>query len=1118
MRFFKYFILSLSVVVFVSSCKQKESAISENNDTLFVRIPGSESGIDFKNALIENAETEDNILSYPYFFNGAGVAVGDINNDGLSDVFFAANQGPNKLFLNLGNMKFKDITSTAGIGKKNWSTGVTMADVNKDGFLDIYVCQGGNFNNPETRQNLLFINNGNQTFTEKAQDYGLNDKGIGTQASFFDFDKDGDLDCYVMNECKYEGIPLNKVLQDITNHENLVNASGKLYRNDGNKFTDVTEQAGVLRYGYGLGLVTADLNNDGWPDIYVANDYSVPDFMYINNKNGTFTDKTREMTRQIEFYGMGVDVNDITNDGLPEIGAVDMATDDHFMGKTLMASMDVKGFWFYIDTLNYQYQYMFNALQLNNGNNTYSNIANISGVAKSEWSWASLFADFDNDGYKDYFISNGYKRYARDNDFRLEMDRVRNENGGSVPLSMRKAMYEKMPSFKLSNYMGKNSGHLKFENVANEWGLGEPTWSNGAAYADLDNDGDLDLLVNNIDDEAFLYENKAAQKKENQFLTATLKTTGLIENTKVFLVAGNDIFSQEMCPTRGFCSSVDRKLHFGLGKLTKIDALYVQWPDGKTQKIDNVKLNQTLELDHANAVDKPLPKFHESSNLVSKIAPSALGIDFAHKENPYNDFDTEKLLPHQQSTLGPHITKGDANGDGLEDIFIGGAANQSGMLYTQTAGGKFVKSASQPWAADKSCEDMDALFFDADGDGDNDLYVVSGGGGEMANFPRTLQDRLYINQGKGQFIKSTGAIPEDFYVGSRVKSADIDGDGDLDLFVAGRGVAGKYPYPDRSMLLRNDKGRFTDVTQSWSKDLMNPGMVTDFIWTDFNNDKKPDLIMVGEWMNIRFFENKGNAFADVSKVKGTAELNGWWYSIAEADIDNDGDKDLIVGNIGLNTKFKAKPEKPFTVYSDDFDGNGTNDIVLTKEYKGKMVPVRGRQCSSEQMPFIKERFKTYKEFANASLGDILGEDKLKKALKLTVNEFHSVVLINENGKYVKKDLDMMAQISPVNAIIIVDLNGDGNNDLIISGNNFNTEVETQRYDAGIGLIMLGNGKGDFEPIPSFLSGFYASGNTKDMIQCLIGSAKIPYLILANNNAAPEIFKINKEMFSKIAYK
>lgn len=1113
----KYFLFVICVMVFLVSCKQNKEKTSTEN-TLFKRIPAKESGIDFVNAIKENPETEANILSYPYFFNGAGVAIGDINNDGLSDVFLAANQGPNKLFLNLGNMKFKDITASAGIGKKNWSTGVTMADVNNDGFLDIYVSQGGNFNNPETRQNLLFINNGNLTFTEKGEEFGLNDKGIGTQASFFDFDKDGDLDCYVLNECKYEGVPLNIVLKDVGIHQNLVDASGKLYRNDGNKFTDITEQAGVLRYGYGLGLVTADLNNDGWPDIYVANDYSVPDFMFINNKNGTFTDKTREMTRQIEFYGMGVDVSDITNDGLPEIGVVDMATDDHFMGKTLMASMDVKGFHFYVDTLNYQYQYMFNALQLNNGNNTFSNIANLAGVAKSEWSWAALFGDFDNDGHKDYFISNGYKRYARDNDFRLEMDAVRKAHGGSVPVSMRKEMYEKMPSFKLSNYMGKNSGHLKFDDVANEWGLGEPTWSNGAAYADLDNDGDLDLIVNNIDDEAFLYQNTATDNKENHYLEVKFKSDKLTENTKVYLESGKDIFFQELCTTRGFCSSVDKTLHFGLGKLTDVETLYVQWPDGKTQEMANVKTNQVLVLNHADATAVPLPAFHQSADLMVKENPASIGINFVHHENPFDDFDREKLLPHKQSTLGPHIAQGDANGDGLDDMYIGGASNQSGILYLQTKEGKFVNAPSQPWREDKEKEDMDALFFDADGDGDNDLYVVSGGGGEMANYPRTLQDRLYINQGQGKFVKSNDALPDNFYVGSRVKAADFDGDGDLDLFVSGRGVAGKYPYPDRSMLLRNDKGKFTDVTKTLCPELMNPGMVTDFLWTDFNNDKKPDLVLVGEWMPVKFYENKGNSFVDVSKSKGTDELKGWWYSIAEADIDHDGDMDLVVGNVGMNTKFKAKPEKPLTVYSADFDGNGVNDIVLTKEYKGHLVPVRGRQCSSEQMPFIKERFKTYKDFANASIGDILGEDKLKTALKLTATEFHSVILINNNGKYDKKDLDMRAQISPVNRIIVDDLNVDGNMDLILIGNNFDTEVETQRYDAGIGTILMGDGKGDFNVLPAYKSGFYATGNTKDMVLVNVGNNKTPYLILANNNAAPELFKINKNYFAKIAFK
>lgn len=1116
MRYFRVFFYVASILLVANGCKQKEGS-TQAKDSLFVSMAGTETGIDFKNAITENAETEDNILSYPYFFHGGGVAVGDINNDGLADVFFTANQGPNKLYLNQGNLKFKDISATAGIGKKNWSTGVTMADVNNDGFLDIYVVQGGNMNNPETRSNLLFINNGNLTFTEKATEYGLDDKGIGTQASFFDMDKDGDLDCYVMNESKYEGVVLHQVFQDLKNHQNLLNASGKLYRNDGNKYLDITEQAGVVRYGYGLGLVTTDLNNDGWTDIYVANDYSVPDFMFINNKNGTFTDMTKQMTRQIEFYGMGVDVNDINNDGLPDIGVVDMATDDHFMGKTLMTSMDVKGFWYYIDSLKYQYQYMFNALQLNNGNNTFSNIANLAHVAKSEWSWASLFFDADNDGFKDYFISNGFKRYARDNDFRNEMERIRKENGGSVPMSMRKEMYEKMPSFKLSNYMGKNNGHIAFDNVAEEWGLAEPSWSNGAAYGDLDNDGDLDLLVNNIDDEAFVYKNTAADRKENNFLNISLKHDKPTENTKVYAVAGNDIYSQELCPTRGYCSAMDRKLHFGLGKLNRVDALYVQWPDGKTQKLSNVKANQLLELKYTDASNTPLPKFHESAGIVEKLNPESVGLDFVHKENPYNDFATEVLLPHKQSTIGPKLTKGDANGDGLEDLYIGGAANQSGVLYLQTAAGKLVKSPSQPWDADKACEDMDAVFFDIDGDGDNDLYVVSGGGGEMANYPRTLQDRLYINEGKGQFVKANGAVPEDFFAGSRVKAADFDSDGDIDLFVAGRAVAGKYPYPDRSMLLMNDKGKLKDVTAAWSKDLMNPGIVTDFIWTDFNKDKKPDLVLVGEWMGIRFYENKGNSFVDVSTAKGTADTHGWWYSIAEADVDNDGDMDLIAGNVGLNTKFKAKPEKPFTVYSADFDGNGTNDIVLTKDYKGKVVPVRGRQCSSEQMPFIKERFKTYKDFANADIGDILGDDKLDKALKLTATEFASVLFINENGKYSQKNLNIMAQIAPVNAIITQDLNEDGNTDIIISGNNFDTEVETQRYDAGTGLILLGDGKGNFEPLPAYYTGFYADGNTKDMILFTLGSAKTPYLLLANNNSAPELFRLNNKKIQNVAY-
>lgn len=1109
------------IFLFLVGCNDKKTtdATADKMDStpLFTLLSSEKTGIGFSNDLEEDVFDETkNILSFDHFFNGGGVAIGDINNDGLEDIFFTGNEVENRLYLNKGNMVFEDITGRAGInvGKK-WSTGVTMADVNGDGYLDIYVCQAGpSFKPWADKANLLYINQGNETFVESAKAYGLDDTNISTMASFFDYDKDGDLDCFVMNESKYTLVAHAAIFEDLKKKENLLRASCNLYRNDNGKFVNVTEKAGMLGWSFGLGLVTSDFNNDGWPDVYVANDYSVPDVMYINNGDGTFTDRIKEKTGQISFYSMGIDVADVNNDGFQEIGVVDMAIADHFRSKTLMASMDTDIFWYYINTLNYQYQYMFNVFQLNNGNGTYSNIANTAGLSKTDWSWAALLMDLDNDGFKDYYVTNGFRRYARDNDFRNEMQRVRDANGGTIPRHMREEMYDKMPTMKLSNQAYHNSGELVFNDKTVEWGLDHPSFSNGAAYADLDNDGDLDLVVNNIAEKAFVYQNNAREINGNHFLNISLKAKSpktSIANTFVTIHYGDEMQYLEYMNTRGFQSSVGNTLHFGLEKVEKIDRLEVTWPDGSWQVIENIPVDQKITLEQSNATNAKKPAQEKPQAQLAELNPADLGINFVHQENHYNDFQKQILLPHKQSTLGPFISVADANGDGLDDFFVGGASGQRGTLYFQKQDGTFYEAPDQPWVLDIDSEDMDALFYDADNDGDPDLYIVSGGGADFeANSP-LLQDRIYINTGKGKYQKAMGSLPEMLASGSRAKAADFDGDGDLDIFVGGRAVPGKYPYASRSYLLAFDKFKYKDVTAEVAPDLVNPGIVTDFLWTDFNADGLQDLIVVGEWMAVSFYQNEGGKFKNVTETTGTQDLKGWWYSIKEADIDQDGDMDYICGNLGTNNKFQPSHKKPFSVFAEDFDGNGTCDVVLSKEYKGKSVPLRGRQCSSQQMPFIAEKFPTFKEFANADLNQILGEDKLKQSLNLEVTGFESIILVNDGkGHFEAKQLPVHAQLAPINGILLEDFDKDGIADILIAGNMYHTEVETARYDAGTGLVLKGNGKGDFIPMSIAQSGFYAPGDVKDVK--IIRRANGKKMILVSNNNGPlQVFQASQEL-------
>ncbi|MBK7410792.1 MAG: VCBS repeat-containing protein [Saprospirales bacterium] len=1121
-RSWSFYLVGVLLLWSFFSCKS-DNTIPPQPETpagpiLFTSLPATATGLDFVNDVREDVTSEFNVLSYEYYFNGGGVGVGDLNNDGMQDVVLTGNTSPNKLFLNKGNMQFADVTEQAAINQgKQWSNGVTLADVNGDGWLDIYISQGGPQADPKVRKNLLFINNGLAegstvpTFTEKAEEYGLADTNRSNQAAFFDYDKDGDLDCFVINNANYFRVVLPAIFDDLKIKKNLEEASSNLFRNDNGKFVKVTEPAGMLRYGYGLGLAISDINEDGWLDVYVSNDYSVPDFMYINNGDGTFTDQIKEKTSQISFFGMGCDIADFNNDGLVDIAQVDMAADDHIRDKTLMESMNVQGFSYFVHTLGYQYAYMFNSFQLNNGNGTFSNIAGMAGVLRTDWSWAALLADFDNDGWKDYFVSNGYRRYARDNDFRNEMARRRDANGGSIPLKMRQEMYDMMPQVMLPNIAYRNNKDLTFSNATSDWGLNQPSYSNGTAYADLDNDGDLDLVINNIHQPVFLYRNNAVEQGRGNFLRIQLQAetpSTPKAGTRVALRYGDEMQFQEWQTSRGFQSTVDETLHFGLGEVEKVDRIEVVWPNGKSQVIANVHANQTLVINQKEATEGAVATKVLPTPAVESINPYSLGIDFRHQENAFDDFIREGLLPHRQSTLGPGIAVADVNGDQLDDFFVGGAAGQAGVLYIQNPDGTFHKGQFQPWAdLDIASEDMDALFFDADHNGTMDLYVVSGGSGEFQPGAGPLQDRLYINYG-GERFQKVNALPPMKTSGKVVKAADFDGDGDFDLFVGGAAVPGKYPFPERSYLLRCDQNKYTDVTAEVAPGLMNPGMVKDALWTDLNKDARPDLVIVGEWMPVMVFLNENAQFRDASEEMGTADLRGWWQSIAEADIDADGDMDLLVGNVGLNSKFHVSPEKPLKVFGADFDNNGISDVVLSKPYKDQFVPARGRQCSSEQMPFIKEKFPTYNAYAHATLEEVYGKDKLKDALELTATTFASMILTRGgDGKFEAHELPNLAQVSPINAIIPGDYNGDGHTDLLIAGNNFDTEVETPRYDAGTGLFLRGDGKGNFVPVRVYESGFYASGNAKDMVLIRLAGNKGQLILVANNDAPLQAFRI-----------
>ena len=999
----------LSCFIFFISCSRtaqdQNGDLHDVNDSaknyLFRSVSPDQTGIYFKNTITQDAQL--NVLAYEYLFNGGGVGITDLNNDGLPDIVLTGNQVENKIYLNKGNLKFEDISEKAGInvknpdGKPSWHTGIAIADVNDDGFADLYICRSGMseiFTKPE---NLLFINNGNLTFSEKAKEYGINDAAYSTGAVFFDYDKDGDLDLYVNNHFAFfnRRATVEEVYQYLKkNPAELRKNSSHFYKNENGKFYDLTEKLGMLRYDYGLGAVAADLNDDGWTDLYVSNDYSQPNVMWMNNGDGTFTDRIKDHASHVAYFSMGCDVNDFTNDGFLDIVAVDMAAKDHFTAKTFMASMQPDLFYQMTEYYKHIPQYMFNELQVNNGNGFYSEISHMAGVAKTEWSWAPLFADFDNDGYKDLFVTNGYKQNSLDNDFRLKLKARKTElKGKDIPMEERMHWLSQIPAYKSKNYLFRNNGNLTFSDYSEKWSNSPPDISCGAAYSDLDADGDLDLVISLIDDYASVLENKSTGTKylQVELRSKTNKYSRLL-NAKVYAYTGNEILFQELSPNRGFQSSVEPVIHFGLGENKSIARLVVKWADGSIEEKQEVASNQRITFYAEDATGKAPPKPVITPLFTEKA--NAMGIDFTYKKIDFNDFKKEILLPHKMSTLGTALATADVNGDGMTDFFTGGSLFQPGKLYVQTKTG-FVERKESVIEEDKNYEDLGCLFFDADGDGDQDLYVASGGGGEIEGNASYLQDRLYLNDGKSFIRKSE--FPQIRSSTKALAAFDFDRDGDPDLFVGGRNTPGRYPESPKSYFLINDgKGNFSDQISTIAPELERAGMVTDALVFDFENDGDSDLVVCGEWMPVMFFRNDKNHFTNVTAQMGDPSKTGWWFSLCRFDYDQDGDADIIAGNIGANNKFHPSYIKPLKILFNDFDHNGTSDIYLCTKYKDKEVPVRGRECSSQQMPFILDKFKTYSAFANADIHQILGDENIKAALMRQATEFMHTAFINRH--------------------------------------------------------------------------------------------------------------------------
>ncbi len=1123
---------------------------------MFELIPSSYSGITFNNHIVETDSI--NPLTMINIYNGGGVGVGDFNKDGKPDLYFTGNAVSNKLYLNKGDFKFDDITARAGVaGKGGWGRGVAVVDINNDGWPDIYVCNTL-LKDSIKRTNLLYINQGNDKngiphFKEMAAEYGLNAHAHSTMAYFFDYDNDGDLDMYLtVNELDLHDNPttFRPIHTDGSYH-----STGRLYRNDWDPklkhpvYTDVSKKAGINIEGYSHAASIVDINNDGWKDIYVTNDFITNDILYINNHDGTFTDASRQYFKHTSLTAMGQDFEDINNDGLVDMFALDMNPEDNFRKKMFMTANSYQ-LYQNTDYYGYQYQYVHNTLQLNQGNSlsegdsvshpVFSEIGFMSNVSQTDWSWCPLITDFDNDGYRDIVVTNGYPRDVTDHDFTT----FRAE---AYQIASMQQILSQIPIVKIHNYAFKNGGNLQFSDETTDWGLTTPTFSNGAVYVDLDGDGDMDMVINNINDEAMVYKNtlrdKVDVKASDHYLH--IKFNGDKQNLNGFGAIANIYYDHgkqqvyDNTPYRGYLSTNSDVAHFGLGSVTKLDSVVIHWPNLKKQVLTNVKADQVLKVNIANA-QQPYtynrPAIDKQA-LFSEVT-KARGVTYKHQDEDFVDFNIQKLLPHKFSEYAPATAVGDVNGDGFDDIIVGGNAKYHAQILLQQANGKFIQKDLMPGVDTKkqSYKDEGILLFDADGDGDLDLYIASGGFESDSNSPN-YRDRFYINDGKGNFTEQHDAMPGNFTSKLCVRAVDYDKDGDLDLFVSGRVDPWNYPKPVSSLILRNDSKnghvKFTDVTTSVAKDLKNIGLVCDATFTDFDNDGWPDLVLAGEWMPVTFLKNDKGIFKNITPESGVSDKLGWWNTIAAGDFDHDGDIDYIVGNTGLNTFYKASEQYPVYITANDVDHNGSYDAFASmylKDQKGEMkeFPVNGREDVIKQVISTRVRYQNYKSFATATMDEFLTPEMRKGGVRLKANILESYYLRNDgNGKFTAMPLPIQAQMSELCGITVDDFDGDGNLDVIMNGNDYSTEVTTGRYDAFNGLMLKGDGKGGFTPLSIMQSGIYIPGDGKALVK--LRGANGNYMLAASQHLGNmKLFELKRpvktvkleplDMFAIVKYK